>query len=490
MKNILTFILTFIFKVTIISQILPIGNSGLSTTTYTNGSTNNSIYIWCGPGNNGSLSFTPTTGTAPYTFNWFQYNTTTFSWNTLTTQNGNTSTVNNLANGGYRVEVYSSDGTLVVCDIAWVWNVDNIVTVNNTQLTCGSTTLSGTSTSSPSTFTYYNPPPPQSLINANTQITVCFTGTHTWVSDLGFYLIGPASCGSPVITLSPNPGSIGQGNVCNMGDNFNNLCFTNGAGNNLNVCTAGTPLTGAYNRYGPNPGTPINWSGLIGCNAAQGGWRVQVFDCVSLDVGSLTNATITFSNLTSICGSPTTITYNSGNINSAINDNSCSQATASVYQVPPPANLTTPLTVGGSIINQWSSLPSVTISEPNNLSTTATGITTPTTFTLTSTFIVGGNTVCSGTSQTTFTPTSLTANMIGSNPICFGECDGTSSVNITSGTSPYTYLWNTNSTLSSINNLCPGNYSVTVTDSNGCVYNGNVTITDGQNIILGPILGN
>ena len=483
----LLLIIFFIVSFFTISQIIPNGNSGVRPTIYTNGAPNNSIYIWCGSGNNGSLSYTPTSGSAPYTFNWFSYNTTSFSWVTLTTQNGTTSTINNLANGGCRIEVYSSNGTLVGCDIAWVWNVNNQVTANNTQINCGGTNLIGTNTTSPTSFTYYNPPPPQSIINSSTIITICFTGTHTWVSDLGFYLIGPVACGSPIITLAPNPGSIGQSNVCNNGDDFSNLCFTNATAPNFNVCTAGTPLTGTYDSYGPNPGTNINWSALIGCNAAQGGWRVQVFDCVSLDVGALTNATITFSNLTSICGSPTTITYNSGTINSVINDNSCSQADASVYQVPPPTNLTTPITITGSVSRQWTSNPSSTITNTTNLNTSATNITQPTTFTLTSTFSVGGTSICVQTAQTTFTPTPLAATYSFINPLCFNDCNGSATATPTTGTAPYTYVWTPAGSTQTISNLCSGTYNVTITDANGCTISGSVILTNPPQIILGPI---
>jgi len=481
--SILTLIVTFFT----LAQITANGNSGVRPTVYTNGSPNNSIFIWCGVGNNGSLTYTPTSGTAPYTFNWFSYSNTTFSWNTLTTQNGATSTLNNLSNGGYRIEVYSSNGTLVGCDIAWVWNVNNQVTASNTQVSCGSTNLIGTNTVTPTSFTYYNPPPPQSIINTNTTIKVCFTGNHTWVSDLGFYLIGPASCGSPVITLSPNPGSNSQGSICNGGNNFNNLCFTNAASPNLNVCSSPTPLTGTYDSYGPTPGTNINFSPLIGCNAAQGGWRVQVFDCISSDVGKLTNANITFSNLTSICGSPTTITYSSGTINSNINDNSCSQATASVYQVPPPTNLTTPITINGTTTIQWTSNPSATIANSTNLNTTTTNVTQQTTFTLTSTFSVGGTNVCVSTAQTTFTPTPLTANFTFVNPSCFGLCDGSATATPTSGTLPYIYVWTPSGSTQTISNLCSGTYNVTVTDANGCTVSGSVTLTDPNQLILTPI---
>ena len=476
------FLYLFLFLNTILlSQITPNGNSGVRPTVYTNGSPNNSIFIWCGTGNIGSLSYTPTSGTAPYTFNWFQYSNTSFSWTSYTTQNGNTSTVNNLPSGGYRIEVYSSNGTLVGCDIAWVWIVNNQVTANNTQVSCGSTNLIGTNNVTPSSFSYYNPPPPQSLINVNTQITVCFTGTHTWVSDLGFYLIGPSSCGSPTITLSPNPGT-----VCNSGNNFNNLCFTNAPSPNFNVCNATTPLTGTYDSYG-NPSTNINWAPLIGCNASQGGWRVQVFDCINLDFGTLTNATITFSNLTSVCGSPTTITYNSGTINSTINDNSCTAGSASVYQVPPPNNLTTPITINGTTVRQWTSSPTSTIANPTSLNTNASNITTQTTFTLSSVFSVGGIPICQSQATTTFTPSPLTANFTFTNPICFNDCNGTATTTPTTGTAPYIYNWTPNGNTQTITNLCSGTYSVTITDANGCSVSGSVTLTNPSQIIIGSI---
>ena len=46
------------------------------------------------------------------------------------------------------------------------------------------------------------------------------------------------------------------------------------------------------------------------------------------------------------------------------------------------------------------------------------------------------------------------------------------------GQSPYTYNWNTGGTASSINNLCPGTYFLTLTDSRGCVVTDTSTIID------------
>ena len=47
-------------------------------------------------------------------------------------------------------------------------------------------------------------------------------------------------------------------------------------------------------------------------------------------------------------------------------------------------------------------------------------------------------------------------------------CNGTATVNIANGQAPYTYLWSDGQTSQTASGLCEGNYSVTVTDANGC----------------------
>lgn len=49
-----------------------------------------------------------------------------------------------------------------------------------------------------------------------------------------------------------------------------------------------------------------------------------------------------------------------------------------------------------------------------------------------------------------------------------GGINGEVSVVVAGGTSPYTYLWSNGSTTSQITGLAIGNYTVTVTDDNGC----------------------
>ena len=65
----------------------------------------------------------------------------------------------------------------------------------------------------------------------------------------------------------------------------------------------------------------------------------------------------------------------------------------------------------------------------------------------------------------------LIANYTSTHEYCNPSQNGTATVNITTGTTPYTYLWSNGANTSVANNLIQGNYSVTVTDSRNCVVN-------------------
>ena len=66
---------------------------------------------------------------------------------------------------------------------------------------------------------------------------------------------------------------------------------------------------------------------------------------------------------------------------------------------------------------------------------------------------------------------------------CFGLADGMSSISVTGGTAPYTYLWSNGGTNPQISNLTPGNYICTVTDANGCIGVFSQTISQPTEII-------
>ncbi|MFI5219227.1 MAG: T9SS type A sorting domain-containing protein [Bacteroidia bacterium] len=69
-----------------------------------------------------------------------------------------------------------------------------------------------------------------------------------------------------------------------------------------------------------------------------------------------------------------------------------------------------------------------------------------------------------------FAPTFPSIAFSSTTPLCFGDCTGTINSNAT-GTSSLTYLWSNGFTTDSIANLCEGWYSLTVTDSTGCITN-------------------
>jgi len=54
------------------------------------------------------------------------------------------------------------------------------------------------------------------------------------------------------------------------------------------------------------------------------------------------------------------------------------------------------------------------------------------------------------------------------NNLCFGANTGSIDLSVSDGTPPYAYSWSTGASTQDINNLAPGTYDVTVTDSKGC----------------------
>lgn len=85
--------------------------------------------------------------------------------------------------------------------------------------------------------------------------------------------------------------------------------------------------------------------------------------------------------------------------------------------------------------------------------------------------IVTDNNGCSITSSivTISEPPALTASLVTTDASCFTVCDGTAIYTIGGGTLPYTFTWSSSAnTTFTENNLCDGNYTVSVVDGAGC----------------------
>lgn len=65
-------------------------------------------------------------------------------------------------------------------------------------------------------------------------------------------------------------------------------------------------------------------------------------------------------------------------------------------------------------------------------------------------------------------------------------CDGSAFVAVTGGQAPYAFQWNdpTNATTASVSDLCPGIYTCTITDANGCVIQENIQILGNANDLI------
>ncbi len=90
-----------------------------------------------------------------------------------------------------------------------------------------------------------------------------------------------------------------------------------------------------------------------------------------------------------------------------------------------------------------------------------------------SALLSGVNLNCGSASPITVTVTPVDAT-------CQDACSGSATLTVSGGQAPYqTPVWSNGTTANSLSNLCAGNYSVDVTDANGCVGTQSFTINSG-----------
>ncbi|MFN0176022.1 MAG: LamG-like jellyroll fold domain-containing protein [Saprospiraceae bacterium] len=84
---------------------------------------------------------------------------------------------------------------------------------------------------------------------------------------------------------------------------------------------------------------------------------------------------------------------------------------------------------------------------------------------------------CTGVASASVSePPLLAASLMVSDVSCFGGTEGSAIASVSGGTPPYGYVWSNGQTNAFIINLTAGTYSVSATDSNGCVLVGSVAV--------------
>jgi len=93
--------------------------------------------------------------------------------------------------------------------------------------------------------------------------------------------------------------------------------------------------------------------------------------------------------------------------------------------------------------------------------------------------VVDGNGCSQATAVTIGQPQAINVSIAATSPLCNGSADGSATLTISGGSSPYNYQWSdSGAPTDTRNDLSAGNYLVTVTDDNSCLAIINIVLSD------------
>ncbi|PCH92537.1 MAG: hypothetical protein COB85_08060 [Bacteroidetes bacterium] len=99
---------------------------------------------------------------------------------------------------------------------------------------------------------------------------------------------------------------------------------------------------------------------------------------------------------------------------------------------------------------------------------------------------------CSSTESVSISSPSALTGLVtsSSNTKCFGSCDGSATITVNGGTTPYSYQWNpdtANQNSATAIGMCEGSYIVLVTDSSGCTVSDSFAISQPLSLSLDSV---
>ncbi len=443
-------------------------------------------------------------GTAPtngYTYDWFPTNNlsndsianptftatnpttspVTFSYAVAVTQFAcyNTDTINITVNPPSATPI-SASGPIPVCDggsvtlsadsayVTYLWN-DNSTGNSVTVTQPGSFFMAAVATNGcqyvSNTINVTFNPPSSSSISASGPIPVCAGGNVTLVSDSVYvsYLWSDNSTGNSINVTQP-------GSYYMAGTDASGCNFTS---NTINVT------------FNPPAPTTITASGAT--SFCPGGSVTLTSDSAFtsyLWTDNTTNNAITVSQ--------------SGNYSMAgVAANGCQYAsnTITVTQNPNPVlalvsstnescygagdgSITVSATSTPAYTYTWSTTPQQSSATATNLSDGSYDVT-----------VFDGNQCSASSTYAIVAPAELTL-ALGSltDASCFQSADGAISVTVNGGTTPYSYVWSSGNTSSSLQDVTAGNYNLTVSDAHNCSVTSAFTISEPPQISFSSLV--
>lgn len=437
-----------------------------------------SVPVSCSGGNNGSVSVTLTGGTPTYNYQW---------------SNGTTAaTATNLTPGNYTVTITDAGSCSVTASATVAQPAILSLSATATGVSCfggnnGSATATATGGTPNYSYAWSNGGSAASAANlpvGNYAITV--TDSKGCSATFGGSISQPSAISASVSTTSSACGqSNGTAAVTATGGTGNlsyvwntgatTASISNAAAGNYTVtitdnnnCTA--TATAIVNSTGGVTATTSATN--VNCN---GGSTGSVSTNISTGVQPYSYLWSTGAQTASISNIPAgtyTVTITDGTgcasiLNVAVTQPAALNATTGVTNsLCGSANGAVALTVtGGTGSYSYSWNTGAVSSSVSNLPAG--------TYTAT---VTDANNCITTVSATVNNNGGLPVTGIASNVSCNGGTNGSATISVSGGTTPYTYSWSTGANTAAINGLTAGGYAVTVTDASGCAATASVTV--------------